>query len=574
MVVTATGLALAFMVAGLVYVLATARTRAATRVTAATADLAAAEAAARDQADLLAAILDSIGDGVGVVDHNGEPIQQILRSEVILGIEEATGGIEHWQAHYGIFGADGSTPFPTDQLPLVRALAGESTEQVEMVIRNASHPDGITITVSRAAAADRVRAARGGGRLPRHHRAQGGEGATRRRSRRAAGGPRRRGRPEGVPRPGARHDRHRRRLVRQHRDDRAGQPRGHPAFRSAGEPVDVARALSTMDVRYPDGRPVPLGESPLLRALDGEHIEALEVVIAQPDGTHHTVVIHAHPLLDAAGDTIGAVATSYDITVLREREAELHAFAGVVAHDLKAPLTAVDGYAEILDEDLADGAPVAAMRGSLDRMRAGVQRMRRLIDDLLAYATARDAELHREPVDLQALIAEIVTERTAHLRGAADTPFPDIYTGPLPVVHADRVMVRQLLDNLVGNALKYTPPGQPARIDIAAHQRTGDSSTVRIQIADRGIGIPADDSRTCSTRSTARRPTRATAARGLGLAICHRVVDRHGGTIGVSDNPGGGTRVTFTLPVAVGEDLSPDLGLLSVPGHRREFKIG
>jgi signal transduction histidine kinase len=319
-----------------------------------------------------------------------------------------------------------------------------------------------------------------------------------------------------------------------------------------------------MDVRYPDGRPVRLDESPLLRALGGEHIDAMEVTTGQ----HDTVVVHAHPLLDAAGHTIGAVATSYDITVLREREAELHAFAGVVAHDLKAPLTAVDGYAEILDEDLADGAPAAAMRGSLDRMRAGVQRMRLLIDDLLTYATARDAELHQEPVDLQALIAEIVTERTAHLRGAADAPFPDIYTGPLPVVHADRVMVRQLLDNLVGNALKYTLPGQPARVDIAAHQRSGDSSAVRIQIADRGIGIPAEEQP--HVFNTFHRAAAHTgySGTGLGLAICHRVVDRHGGTIGVSDNPGGGTRVTFTLPAAVGADLAPDLGRLSVPGRR------
>jgi signal transduction histidine kinase len=549
---TGTGLALAFLLAGLVYVLATGRARATAQVRAATADLAAAEAAARDQADLLAAILDSISDGVGVVDRSGDFLLHNPAAKAILGVPEDKDGADNWQSHYGIFCADGVTPFPTDELPLVRALAGESTEQVEMVIRNASHPGGITITVS--------------GRPL--HTASGPHGAV-----------------------AVFHDITARKEVKAQlaavadalrvaRDDVAAQKgyldqildtigvtvvacdttgtivranrAAHPAFRSSGEPLTVAQALSTMDARHPDGRPVTLAESPLVRALDGVHTDGMEAVIPLPDGSTRTVVIHAQPLLDAAGGTIGAVATSYNITALREREAELHAFAGVVAHDLKAPLTAVGGYAEILHDDLADGAPAAVMRGSLDRVRAGVHRMRRLIDDLLTYATARDADLQHEPVDMSALVADVVTERTAHLRaGTTDNGnpvlFPDIYTGPLPAVNADRVMVRQLLDNLIGNALKYTLPGQPARIDIAAQERGG---RVSVQIADRGIGIPADEQpHVFNTfhRSAAHNNYSGT---GLGLAICHRVVERHGGTIAVSDNPGGGTRVTFTLPAA------------------------
>jgi hypothetical protein len=98
-----------------------------------------------------------------------------------------------------------------------------------------------------------------------------------------------------------------------------------------------------------------------------------------------------------------------------------------------------------------------------------------------------------------------------------------------------------------GAAREYTLPGQPARIDIAAHP---DDGLVRVQIADRGIGIPADEQpHVFNTfhRSAAHDNYSGT---GLGLAICHRVVERHGGTIAVSDNPGGGTRVTFTLPAA------------------------
>lgn len=556
--VCATGFVLAIVLAGLVYLLASGRSRATAQVRAATTDLAAAEAAARDQADLLAAILDSISDGVGVVDENGEFLLHNPAAKAILGISEDKGGADNWQEHYGIFTADGVTAFPTDQLPLVRALADESTEQVEMVIRNAANPDGITITVS--------------GRPL--HTASGRRGAV-----------------------AVFHDITAQKQVkaqlaatadalRTARDDLAAEKgyldqildtigvtvvacdtagtivranrAAHPAFRPADAPATVDAALSSLDAWHPDGRPIDPADAPLARALDGESTEGMEAVVAR-DGVRRTLVLHAQPLLDGAGAIIGAVGTSYDITVLREREAELRAFAGVVAHDLKAPLSAVDGYAEILHDALTDGAGVPVMRSSLDRVRAGVQRMRRLIDDLLTYATARDADLHQEPVDLQALVTDVVTERTAHLRaGDLDHPFPDIYTGPLPVVHADRMMVRQLLDNLVGNALKYTLPGQPARIDIAAHLRAGDTSRVRVEIADRGIGIPTDEQpHVFDTFHRAAAHTNYSGT-GLGLAICHRVVERHGGTIAVSDNPGGGTRVTFTLPTSTVDGTRPD----------------
>jgi signal transduction histidine kinase len=157
-----------------------------------------------------------------------------------------------------------------------------------------------------------------------------------------------------------------------------------------------------------------------------------------------------------------------------------------------------------------------------------------------------------EPVDLQVLVAEVVTERTDHLRAGRDglgepALFPDIYTGPLPTVYADHAMLRQLIDNLIGNALKYTLPGQPARIDISAHTHT-DDGWVRIEIADRGVGIPAaDQPRVFASFHRAASHTRDYAGTGLGLAICQRIIDRHGGTISVADNPGGGTRISFTM---------------------------
>ncbi len=427
-VITGALAALTLLLALLVWVLATGRRRALRQVRVATAELADAEAGARHQADLLAAIMDNISDGVGVVDHNGDFLLHNPAAKAILGVDDDHAGADSWQDHYGIYRPDGHTPFPVEEMPLMRGLAGECTDQVEMVLRNPGHPDGAVITVS--------------------------------------------------------------------------------------------------------GRP--------LRSGDG---------------------------------LLGAVAVFHDITARKAAEADLRAFAGVAAHDLKAPLTAIAGYAELLQDELADAASPTVRHG-VQRISAGIDRMRRLIDALLAYATARDGELDLQPVDLQRLVTDVITERTAHLRARGDGEpdlFPDIYTGPLPTVHADPAMIRQVLDNLIGNAIKYAMPGQPTRIDIAAHRRPGDAQ-VRVVIADRGIGIPAAEQPHVFDAFHRAANHGGRPGTGLGLAICRRIVSRHGGTIAVTDNPGGGSRFHFTLPLATSTtppDAAPARQDAAIPaGHR------
>lgn len=315
-------------------------------------------------------------------------------------------------------------------------------------------------------------------------------------------------------------------------------------------PMTAVERAGAQEYTHPDGTAVDPDDLPLLRSLRGEQVTGMELFTHAPDGTRRVLMVHSRPLRHADGQITGAVSSAYDITELRERENELRAFAGVVAHDLKSPLASISGYAELVEQDMSDGVPLPELRPQVDRIRHNVDRMRVLIDDLLAYATARDAPLDAQPVDLAAVVAEVVQERTAHLRAAgpdATALFPDIYVGPLPVVLADRGMIRQLVDNLVGNALKYTPPGQPARIDISAHRPDGWDGWI-ITVADRGIGIPhADQPHIFDSfhRAAAHRGYQGT---GLGLAICERIVTRHGGVISATDNPGGGTRFIITLP--------------------------
>jgi signal transduction histidine kinase len=265
-----------------------------------------------------------------------------------------------------------------------------------------------------------------------------------------------------------------------------------------------------------------------------------------------TYLAEVFALRDPAGQPYAMCGVLTDITELRAREAELTAFAYEVAHDLRGPLTPIAGFARILAEDLTAGVREAELLvPNLERICRGVDRMESLIRDLLAYATARDGAIHPEPVDLQAMVAAIVAERTGHPR-VADELKPDISTGPLPTVRADPVLCRQLLDNLIGNALKYTYPDHAAHIAISG--RSQPDGWVRVDIADRGIGIPVGDQEQVFATFHRVATGRVYAGTGLGLAICRRVVDRHHGSIRVGDNPGGGSRFSFTLP---GLQLTP-----------------
>jgi signal transduction histidine kinase len=112
-----------------------------------------------------------------------------------------------------------------------------------------------------------------------------------------------------------------------------------------------------------------------------------------------------------------------------------------------------------------------------------------------------------------------------------------------------------VLNNLVGNALKYTRPGKPPHIDITAQTITpgaGAASYIDVQISDRGIGIPAGQHTAIFTDFHRAHPNGSYSGTGLGLAICHRIVERHGGHIYATDNPGGGTSIHFTVPPATG----------------------
>jgi signal transduction histidine kinase/integral membrane sensor domain MASE1 len=325
---------------------------------------------------------------------------------------------------------------------------------------------------------------------------------------------------------------------------------GPPAAPSSGTTgIDVGH----FGLLHPDGTPMSEEELPYRQALAGREIRAVDMLVrnrAMPEGRMFSVSATCLPA--GAGGTAAVVVVFHDVTAERRDRDELAAFAGVVAHDLRNPLSAVDGWIDVLDETVEDvpgGAPGMALE-SIARIRHASARMRNLINDLLTHSTARAAALSPVPVDLGEAVREVIATRGSDdaAAGREGRPEPRFHVGDLPRVEADPVLLRQLLDNLIGNATKYVAPG--AAPEIAVTAEPAEEGWVRVEVADRGIGIPPGQHEAVFGNFHRAHHTAGYTGSGLGLAICKRIVERHGGTIGARDNPGGGTRFHFTLPAA------------------------
>lgn len=214
-------------------------------------------------------------------------------------------------------------------------------------------------------------------------------------------------------------------------------------------------------------------------------------------------------------------------------------FASMASHDLREPLRSVGMFTELLEHSV-DPRLDARSRGHLERIRHGVERMRGLIDDLLKFSRVPRAELEREPVDLADVVRTAVTDLEARI---AETG-ASVDWEALPTVPGERVLLEDLLQNLVANAIKYRS-ARPPRVFVAAEE--GDEEWL-ISVEDNGVGIREEDRRDIFRpfrRAGSAGERRGT---GMGLAIAQRIVERHGGEIWVESALGKGSVFRFTLP--------------------------
>lgn len=295
-------------------------------------------------------------------------------------------------------------------------------------------------------------------------------------------------------------------------------------------------------------------------------------------GAQRILSARAVPCVGDEG-SMQVVVVLLDVTHERRRTAELTSFAGVIAHDLRNPLGAIEGWAELLADEIEDTHPGLG-RNALRRIDAAAQRMRGILDGLLSYSVARDGELTATQVPLGDLAREIVEARSsaASVTGGTTSHFTvdaDVQ------VFGDRALIAQVLDNLIGNAAKYTQPGQAPSIDVRAVPAGDDWA--RIEVADRGIGLPAGQEEAVFAEFHRVPEHRGGfVGTGLGLSICRRIVERHGGRIAAMARPGGGSVFAFTLsrvpdPQGPGPDplaeVIDDPSAPSVHPHIRETGV-
>ena len=267
------------------------------------------------------------------------------------------------------------------------------------------------------------------------------------------------------------------------------------------------------------------------------------------------VLLNSSPI-DRSRPDEDVVFSALDITRLRESERalesymddlqrsneELQRFAYVASHDLQEPLRSIISFSQLLER---------RYRGKLDQdaddyigfIVEGGNRMQALILDLLQLSRVETKARPLEPTDAGEVVARALRLMETSVREAGAT----IEVGELPTVLADAAQLEQVFTNLVGNALKYRRPAVPPEIRISAERTDG---FWRFSVADNGIGIEEeyfDRIFVIFQRLHTRDEYEGT---GIGLAVVRKIVERHGGRIGVESVPGEGSTFVFTLPAA------------------------
>ncbi|TQK10164.1 sensor histidine kinase [Herbaspirillum sp. SJZ107] len=225
---------------------------------------------------------------------------------------------------------------------------------------------------------------------------------------------------------------------------------------------------------------------------------------------------------------------------LAETNLELHAFAHTVAHDLRAPLRNIQGFASAL---LEDETPRLSPTGRmfLQRIDGGVGRLDRLISDLLDYSKLTRGDLPQGPVDLERAVQLALADLEAQI-GASGARIE--VASPLPAVLGNEALLVQVFNNLIGNAIKFVAPGVAPRVLVRAHAA---EDRIRVEVADNGIGIsPADRDRVFGVFERLHGQERYPGT-GIGLAIVHKAVDWMGGSVRMEEAPGGGAMAVLSL---------------------------
>jgi PAS domain S-box-containing protein len=281
----------------------------------------------------------------------------------------------------------------------------------------------------------------------------------------------------------------------------------------------------------------------------------MEYRLRRYDGVYRYIFDRGVPFTDDEGRFAGFIGSCVDVHERREADQAKATFLALAAHELRTPLTSMQMYLEALRRQSPQGE--APRSGVLSRMRAQLERFSTLVRDLGDVGRLEaniPLPVHKEELDLAELVQSVVSNHRdtepARGRGQPGHAFELSLAPGAFRVQGDRQRLEQVLNNLLGNALKYSPQGGTLRVSLS---RQADG--VALSIADPGIGIPAAD-----IPSLTRRYFRASnvsaenfSGMGLGLSLVKDILDQHGGRLLVQSEQGKGTTVTVFLPEARAE---------------------
>lgn len=325
---------------------------------------------------------------------------------------------------------------------------------------------------------------------------------------------------------------------------------------------DVDRTIQHFQARqHPDDR-AQIGEA-MQAHLERREPYDIEYRLRRQDGDYIWVHARGQADWDSFGVPQRMAGSVDDITArktaefqiqqqaeeLQRANRELEQFAAIASHDLQEPLRKISSFGALLTRDYSDRLDDRG-RVLIDRMVDGAQRLRQLVQDLLGYSRSSNDAMKIDEISLAALIAEVsndfevvIGETGAVIECESDA-----------VLLGDRVMLHQLFQNLLSNALKYRSDAAP-HIRIFA-DRSDENVYWRLRVEDNGIGFSSRHAKRVFEIFKRLHPRDQYPGTGIGLALCQRVAERHGGRIWAESEPGQGTRIQIDWPFAPGDGLA------------------
>jgi PAS domain S-box-containing protein len=324
----------------------------------------------------------------------------------------------------------------------------------------------------------------------------------------------------------------------------------------SGVPLEQLAGRGWLEITHPDDR-----EEAVRRwneSIEQGHPFEFELRQRRRDGGYRWHLSRAHPIRDAEGKIVRWIGSSTDIDdqrrsreelerMVEERTdnlkasvAELEAFSYSISHDMRAPLRAMLGFSEILQEEYGPQLDEQANR-FLQRIRAASVRMDSLIQDVLSFSRLSRGELPLEPIEPLTLMRELI-ESYPNLR---TSEIGILLPHEMPQVLANQAALTQCISNLLGNAVKFVAPGVKPVVRVRADAAGG---RVKIWFKDNGIGIREDDFQRIF--EIFQRVDRSYEGTGIGLAIVKKAAERMGGTVGVASTPGHGASFWLDLRAA------------------------